>query len=231
MSCWRAALLLGLCVALSGRAQPAWADSPVPDMAGEATLLMPRGRPAGSIILMPGADGRLGITADGEITRLRGNQLIRTRDAYAAAGFATMALDAAGDPARAVAVMGRIARPVVVVANSRGATRLHQALPGSPDGIVIASGMLAEFQDAVGSPGALPPTLIVHHRRDGCRVTAPGLVEPFVAWSAGRARVRWLDGGQDQGDPCQAAGHHGFAGLDGQVVSVVTGFVRGLRRR
>jgi hypothetical protein len=211
---------------------PAFAqDKPVPELGGYAVLTSPAGRPRGAIILMPGGDGSLGITGDGRITRLMGNQLVRTRAAYARAGFATLTLDSWGDPAAAVAHMRTIARPVVVVATSRGATRIHRALPARPDAIVITSGMLDAFQQNVGSPGALPPTLIIHHRQDSCRVTLPALVDPFIAWSAGRARVVWLTGGTDQGDPCQAAGHHGFAGLDGQVVSRVTGFAGSVRGR
>ena len=42
--------------------------------------------------------------------------------------------------------------------------------------------------------------------------------------AGGRARVAWLSGGAEGGDPCEAAGHHGFAGLDGQVVSLAAGF-------
>jgi hypothetical protein len=33
-----------------------------------------------------------------------------------------------------------------------------------------------------------------------------------------------LSGGAEQGDPCQAGGHHGFNGLDGQVVGLAGGF-------
>src|SRR5262249_36827822 len=62
----------------------------------------PRGNPVGSIILTAGGDGSLGITANGDITRLRGNQLIRTRERYAAAGFATLSLDAGGNVAAAI---------------------------------------------------------------------------------------------------------------------------------
>jgi hypothetical protein len=51
-------------------------------------------------------------------------------------------------------------------------------------------------------------------------------VAPFIAWSARRARVDWLDGGTAVGDPCEARGYHGFNGLDGQVVSLVAGFAR-----
>jgi len=70
----------------------------------------------------------------------------------------------------------------------------------------------------------LPRTLVIHHRNDGCRLTAPAGVEPFVQWSAGRARVAWLSGGSSQGDPCEARAYHGFNGLDGQVVGLAAGF-------
>ena len=50
-------------------------------------------------------------------------------------------------------------------------------------------------------------------------------VHPFVAWSEGHVRkVVWLTGGVDEGDPCQAMGHHGFAGIDAAVVNAVTSF-------
>jgi hypothetical protein len=72
----------------------------------------------------------------------------------------------------------------------------------------------------------LPPTLVVHHRQDGCRKTAPEGVAPFIAWAHGKARVVWLDGGESEGDPCEAMAHHGFNGLDGKVVSVVAAFAQ-----
>jgi len=55
------------------------------------------------------------------------------------------------------------------------------------------------------------------------------LVEPFAAWAGGRARVVWLTGGIDRGDPCQAGGHHGFAGLDAQVVGQIVAFASSIR--
>jgi hypothetical protein len=223
------ALLIVVCGTTTSLAQSA--DKAVTELGGYGVLTMPKGKPRGSIILMPGGDGSLGITSDGQITRLQGNQLVRTRGSYAAAGFATLTLDAWGSPASAVTYMQGIAKPVVVVATSRGATRIHSALASQPNGIVITSGMLDVFQGNVSSPSSLPPTLIVHHRQDGCSVTRPSLVDPFIAWSAGRARVIWLDGGRNEGDPCQAAGYHGFAGIDGQVVARVTSFAGSIRGR
>jgi hypothetical protein len=35
---------------------------------------------------------------------------------------------------------------------------------------------------------------------------------------------RDLNGGANDGDPCQAKSHHGFNGLDSRVVSLAAGF-------
>ncbi|MGL4241496.1 MAG: hypothetical protein ACRCTI_10335, partial [Beijerinckiaceae bacterium] len=50
-------------------AQPA--GKPVSELGGYGVLYMPAGKPRGSIILMAGGDGSLGITSDGQITRLQ----------------------------------------------------------------------------------------------------------------------------------------------------------------
>jgi hypothetical protein len=220
------ALALGLSLIT---ALPLHAQEILPELGTDATLQRPKGKPRGSVILMAGGNGHLGITGDGQITQLQGNSLIRTRGAFAAAGFATLALSSSGSLSAAIETMRKIARPVVVVGTSRAATRMGRAV--AADGIVITSGMLDSFQSDVGSPDALPPTLIVHHRKDSCRVTLPSLVPEFQQWASGRARVVWLDGGRDEGDPCQARGHHGFAGIEGKMVSAVLGFARSVRAR
>jgi hypothetical protein len=208
---------------------PLQAQEILPELGTDATLQRPKGKPRGSIILMAGGNGYLGITGDGQITQLQGNSLIRTRGAFASGGFATLALSSSGSLSAAIETMSKIARPVIVVGTSRAATRMGRAV--AADGIVITSGMLDHFQSDVGSAAALPPTLIVHHRQDGCRVTLPSLVPEFQQWAGGRARVVWLDGGRDDGDPCQAKGHHGFAGIEGKMVGAVLGFARSVRAR
>jgi hypothetical protein len=35
-----------------------------------------------------------------------------------------------------------------------------------------------------------------------------------------------LDGPNGTGDPCEAESAHGFAGIDGQVVATVTGWIK-----
>jgi hypothetical protein len=87
-----------------------------------------------------------------------------------------------------------------------------------------ASGSGESVMAILGSPAALPRTLVIHHQADSCRATLPAGVEPFIKWAGGRARVAWLNGGAEEGDPCEAGGHHGFNGLDGQVVGLAAGF-------
>jgi hypothetical protein len=36
--------------------------------------------------------------------------------------------------------------------------------------------------------------------------------------------VRWLSGGGIEGTPCEARSHHGYNGLDGQMVGLAAGF-------
>ena len=58
-------------------------------------LLKPRTAAVGSVILLAGGNGRLDITAAGEITKLTGNQLVRTRAKYRAKGYNTLVPDLA----------------------------------------------------------------------------------------------------------------------------------------
>jgi hypothetical protein len=198
-------------------------------------LIKPHGAAKGSIILMAGGNGRLDIGANGEIGSLKGNQLVRTRHAYAARGFAVLVPDATIDVAAAVTYMAAVARPVTLVGTSRGTQRAAEGLArgARPNRLVLTSGFLSPQSGPdrsviaiLGSPGLLPRTLVVHHRQDGCRFTSPAGVEPFLKWSGGHARVVWLDGGIAEGNPCQARGHHGFNGIDGEVVNAVAAFAR-----
>ncbi len=60
-------------------------------------LLKPSTAAVGSVILLAGGNGRLDITAGGEITKLTGNQLVRTRAKYRAKGYYTLVPDLAPD--------------------------------------------------------------------------------------------------------------------------------------
>ena len=208
------------------------ADETVSIGGSNAVLLRPSA-PRASVILMPGGDGYIAAGPGGTIGKLNGNQLVRTRNAYLARGLAVLVVDADVNLARAVDYMAAIRRPVTVVATSKGTLRAAHGIAGGakPDALVLTSGFLTDgsggrqnVANILGSPRLLPRTLVIAHRHDSCRFTLPAGVEPFIRWAGGKASVKWLDGGMDSGDPCQARGYHGFNGLDGEVVSAAAAF-------
>jgi hypothetical protein len=210
----------------------ALADETV-DISGSRVVVIKPAKPRASVILMPGGSGAIRAGDQGDIHGLLGNELVRTRHAYAARGLAVMVTDVNTDLASAVKYMAAIKRPVTVIGTSRGTLRAAEGIArgARPDALVLTSGFLSpesgsgeNVMSILGSPSALPRTLVIHHTQDGCKFTQPAGVEPFIKWSAGRAHVRWLSGGPIQGDPCEAMGHHGFNGLDGQVVALAAGF-------
>jgi hypothetical protein len=226
------ALMGGIPMLAAFALAPALADESVTIGGSRAVLIKP-GAPRGSVILLPGGDGAIRAGDNGDIQGLRGNQLVRTRHAYAARGLAVLVADAGTDLKSAVDYMAAIKRPVTVIGTSRGTLRAAEGIArgARPDALVLTSGFLSpdsgsgsNVMSILGSPAALPRTLVIHHRQDSCKATLPAGVDPFIKWSAGRARVSWLTGGVEEGDPCQARGHHGFNGLDGQVVALAAGF-------
>ena len=211
---------------------PAAADETVNIGGSRAVLIKPKAVHA-SVILMPGGNGAIRAGDQGDIHGLNLNQLVRTRNAYAAHGLAVLVVDADINLAGAVEYMAAIKRPVTVIGTSRGTLRAAQGIArgARPDALVLTSGFLSRESGSgenvmaiLGSPASLPHTLVIHHSADTCRATLPAGVEPFIKWSAGRARVAWVSGGKEEGDPCEAGGHHGFNGLDGQVVGLAAGF-------
>jgi len=213
---------------------PAHAQETVDIKGVKAALLKPRREPVGSLVLLAGGDGDIGVGTKGQIAR-QGNQLVRTRQAYVAKGFAVLVPDRGVDVAAAVDYMANIKRPVTLVGTSRGTLRAAAgiAFGAKPDALVVTSGFLSPQSGEavnrhliriVGTPAHLPQTLVIHHRRDACAYTSPAGVQPFIDWSQSRAKIVWLDGGRSQGDPCGPFAYHGFNGIDARVVDAVVKF-------
>lgn len=120
--------------------------------------------------------------------------------------------------------------PVWLVGTSRGtqsaayiATELNG--PDGPDGLVLSSTVLT---DDTGRPvpamalGNLRiPVLVVHHEQDGCRHCSysdiPSLME--VLNPVPKKQLLSFKGGENRGDPCQAFAHHGFNGIEREVIA------------
>lgn len=131
-----------------------------------------------------------------------------------------------------------IGAPVWLVGTSRGTQSVAHAateLTGSdgPDGIVLSSTILTDrLEPAVP---AMPlerirvPVLVVHHEQDGCRLCnfadLPALTSKLT--NAPRTQVLSFKGGESTGDPCGALAHHGYNGLEAEVVRQIVSWIVG----
>src|SRR5216684_1738226 len=137
--------LLGAAAMLAGLVSgSAFADETVSIGGSRAVLIKPNA-PRASVILLPGGNGGIAAGDHGEINALKFNQLVRTRQAYAARGLAVLVVDANTPLDGAVQYMGAIKRPVTVIGTSRGTIRAAQGIAGGarPDALVLTSGLLS----------------------------------------------------------------------------------------
>ncbi|SEP10350.1 hypothetical protein SAMN02990966_03986 [Rhodospirillales bacterium URHD0017] len=256
----RAALLILLLVATAlpvSAAETVLTLTPRPG----ATLRVLVDRPAapvGSVVLMAGGDGVLDIDAQGNIgSGLRENHLVRTRAAYVKAGYAVFVPDIAGDQrgtrsyrftanyandvAAVVAEARKVAPPVAIVGTSRGSLPVVAVFAKQsavrPDAAVISSGTLmgSEGGGSASSMGDMSrinvPVMLLRHRLDSCRVSAPADADRFKALLTGAPKVDivTLEGGgprSSSADACGASHYHGFYGIDDQAVAATVQWLR-----
>lgn len=208
-----------------------------------------------TLVLLPGSAGGIGRVVPGGWPESQ-NVMIRSARLFAAHGFNLVIVSRPSDIAdldyaarvsddhmsdlRAVAAFAREAgaAPVWLVATSRGtisaaAAAIAMAGRGLVDGVVLASSIVTHHRE-----GALPyqrleridvPVLMVHHRRDGCRLCDPREVPTQFERLSG-APIRKLvivDGGSDlRGDPCEAFHWHGFVGMEAAFVDLVAAWIK-----
>ena len=127
--------------------------------------------------------------------------------------------------------------PVWLVGTSRGtesATCIAINSKQHPDGLVLTSSM------SVPNPkGTLVtemdleritiPTLIVANTDDGCWVTPPEGAEEIAGMlsSSKKVEVKMFSGGDTPiSKPCKAMSYHGFLGIEDEVVSFISGFIK-----
>lgn len=127
--------------------------------------------------------------------------------------------------------------PVWLVGTSRGtqsAAHIATRLPlteGGPDGIVLTATVVNDPRSRDVTRMDLDrihiPVLVAHHRQDGCRVClysdVPRLMEKLT--TPPRRELLTFDGGISVGDPCEARAHHGFNGIEREVVQRIATWI------
>jgi hypothetical protein len=127
--------------------------------------------------------------------------------------------------------------PVWLVGTSRGtqsvaAIAIALANGGGPDGIVLTSTILRE--DRGGNPvtsmdlSALKiPVLVVHHKDDACKLCPVSDTDTLMQklTQSPKTKLMLVSGGASRGDPCGAMAHHGYNGIESDVVHGITAWM------
>ena len=129
--------------------------------------------------------------------------------------------------------------PVWVIGASAGtisvaniATRLKS---GGPDGLVFVSSIVAATRQASSLQGMFDfgeialPTLFVHNKEDACAASPFGAVPSLMArfTSTPRKQLIAVSGGlPPQSDPCEALSRHGYFGIEDEVVTAITDWIK-----
>jgi pimeloyl-ACP methyl ester carboxylesterase len=210
-------------------------------------------KPKAAVVLFAGGHGGLQISSSGSFNWGEKNFIVRSRQLFASNGLMVAVVDAPSDRQNPPYLGGFRQKPehvadikaviawlkqqtnilVWLVGTSRGtqsaafiATQLAPA-DGGPDGVVLSSTILTDTGSRPVPKMPLGriqvPTLIVHHKQDGCEyckyVDLPLLMDKLTA--VPRKELLTFEGGKNQGDPCEAMAYHGFNGIEQEVVTKV----------
>jgi len=134
----------------------------------------------------------------------------------------------------------QFSRQVWIVGTSRGthSAALAALSPpgvGAPDGVVLTSTILASNRFGAASARPVPdmplekvrvPVLVAHHQDDQCEVCPPSQLPRLMdKFKSTPAKLLTYQGGQSSGPPCEAFAHHGFNGIEGQVVDDIAAWI------
>lgn len=219
-------------------------------------LIRPGNKPTASIILFAGAHGRLGLSPQGigwgEGNFLVRNRERFAQQGFFVAvadapsdrpkglwNFRTSAAHAE-DIKHVIAELKRISNiPVWLIGTSMGtvsaanaAARLKEA---SPNGLVLTSTVTKESRQVSGTVNNVRlkdirvPTLMVHHKQDDCVLTPYELAVALMrslTQAPKKELITFTGGDLSVSDPCEPMSHHGFLGLDAEVVNALASWIK-----
>jgi len=145
----------------------------------------------------------------------------------------------AADIAALIAYLrGKAKVPVWLVGTSKGtlsATKGALLQSGGADGLVLTSSISRYSRETTMTVLNFSlakirlPTLIVAHREDACMVTPAAGAQDIAAklTAAPKVEVRIVEGGSTpEGDPCESLAHHGYIGMDAEVVKLIADWIK-----
>lgn len=151
-------------------------------------------------------------------------------------GFRSKPEHAADTRAVIAWLRAQVKLPVWLIGTSRGtqsaafaATVLDKA--DGPDGIVLTSSVLTDTKEEPVPAMALEkihiPVLVVHHEKDICPICAFKDVHLLFdkLSNATRKQMLTVSGGENHGEVCEALAHHGYNGIERDVVQQISAWI------
>jgi hypothetical protein len=186
------------------------------------------------LIVMPGGNGTIGLKKNEDGTPFfggKGNFLVRTRGIFSDNDLAVVVIDRGRSLDRMRGVIADLknkfpAVKIYIAGTSMSTTEtiyMAENMDGEVSGFIHTS--------SVGAIGGLDTrnrksrNLIVTHKYDGCRRITPtsSSIENSERYGT---PIFVMEGGIDEGDPCQAAGHHGYRGIEQEVVDKIKAWMK-----
>lgn len=186
------------------------------------------------LIVMPGGNGTIGLKKNSDGTPFfsgKGNFLVRSRGMFADNDVAVVVIDRGRSLDRMRGVIADLktkfpAAKIYIAGTSMSTTEtiyMSENMDGEVAGFIHTS--------SVASIGGLDTrnrksrNLIVTHKYDGCQRITPTSSSIESSQRYGTT-LFVMEGGIDEGDPCQGAGHHGYRGIEQEVVDKIKAWMR-----
>lgn len=213
--------------------------------------VQPEGKSKGILILFPGGNGAGHFKQGGRGFALSNNFLVRSSYLFALEGFTAAILDVPSDRPSGIsdgfrtspehlrdlrAVLRFFAdiyrQPIYLVGTSRGTLSAAYAAAALSDAEVAGVVLTATYEHIEGLPleRIRFPALFVHHRDDGCGVTAYAKARDLfrrLAASRQKEFITVIGGSAPVSKPCEAQSYHGFLGKEAEVVKTITDWLSG----
>ena len=216
-------------------------------------LLNTPATPAKALLVMfPGGEGADSFKEKGGQIRLSRNFLVRTSPKFVEQGLAVAIVDAPSDQANGMSAGFRNSpehlqdirkvidfldaqglKPIYLVGTSMGTLSvayLGMELKDSRIKGLVLTSTVTQYVSGFRLNRITLPTLLVHHRDDGCKICPFQEAVALKNKLSGSPKVDFVEvqgGDPPQSGPCKAMSYHGFLGREDQVVRVIADWIAG----
>lgn len=181
------------------------------------------------LIVMPGGHGTIGLKKNSDGTPFfsgKGNFLVRTRGMFADKDMAVVVIDRGRSLDRMRGVIADLktkfpSAKIYIAGTSMSTTEtiyMSENMDGEVAGFIHTSSVAAI--GGLDTRNRKSRNLIVTHKNDGCTRITPTSSSIENSQRYGTPLLV-MEGGIDEGDPCQASGHHGYRGIEQEVVDKI----------